>query len=207
MISSDPIKRALSNQYAVYDIEVYPDFILAMFLMVENNSFIQTYYTTLHEISNAVVSLLKNRKLIGYNNRRYDHIIIDAILNKTVEDEYGCYQLSKNIISKNTDYLPCFNTNIIDLMELLVTDNINPTSLKEIGHRLKYPQLRNLPYDFNEILGDEHKKQHVIAYCKHDVYITSLLWCELKRIYDARISLKDFFVRNEMRIPWLMVRV
>ena len=80
--------------------------------------------------------------------------------------------------------------NIIDLLEICPKQA--KCSLKEFGHRLKYPVLQNLPYDPDMSL-DQDEWEEVLEYCQHDVRITRQLWEILKTEQSSREMLLNLF--------------
>jgi len=166
----------------IYDIEVYPNrFCIA--LLIDGKM-------TIIDEEQRIKKLPlddPNYLWIGFNNRRYDHPILQKIQNGGWTTR--AYWLSDQIINKNNECIS-WNTNIVDLLE--ICPKISKCSLKEFGHRLKYPILQNLPYPDDKDLNDEEWKE-VKRYCIHDVKITEMLWEKLKEEYYARQSLKKFF--------------
>jgi len=126
-------------------------------------------------------------KFIGYNNRYYDHPILECV--KFGYSQEDIYKLSVDIIYKK-NRIRSFSKNIIDLFELYPKQG--KVSLKEIGHRFQYKILENLPYDYDSELND-NEWEHVKSYNEHDLNITEMLWDKMKPIYDARQNLKLFF--------------
>ena len=169
----------------IYDIEVYPNRICVTTLKKGK--------IKVTDKSNEILEIpIHSNKynFIGYNNRRYDHYVL-------IEIQKGLrgidiYKLSKDICSNQVNAI-CWNTNVIDLMEICPKGYRNGgCSLKEFGHRLKYPILQNLPYPFDKTLTNK-EWDAVKRYCIHDVKITAKLWENLKEEYNARQSLKLFF--------------
>jgi len=83
--------------------------------------------------------------------------------------------------------------NIIDLYEIYPAQQA--ASLKEFGHRLRYPILRNLPYDFDKVLNDDEWEE-VKKYCVHDVNITKLFWEKLRVEWESRHMVCEMFGIN-----------
>lgn len=166
----------------IYDIEVYPNFFCCTYIMNE-----MMYSATLKNLKDLP---WKNKevKWIGFNNRKYDHpIILEALKGAS---KYELFQMSKRIIYSDENPYICWDKNIIDLLE--ICPKMSKCSLKEMGHRLGYKVLQNLPYDFNKKL-DVYQMKELVKYSFHDVVITSLLWEKLKPEYQARQGLKSYF--------------
>lgn len=99
------------------------------------------------------------------------------------------FKLSKAIIDEVTESFN-FNDTNVDLYEICPKGK--RCSLKEFGHRMKYPVLENLPFDFDKELSDDEWEK-VKAYSIHDVKITHMLWNVLKSEQDARETLKTMY--------------
>jgi hypothetical protein len=125
--------------------------------------------------------------LIGFNNRRYDHPIVEKVIEGY--SVFELYRFSQKIINNEVNAIS-WSERIIDLYE--ICPKISRASLKEFGHRLKYPVLENLPFGFDEELDDAQWAK-VKDYNNHDLRITALLWEHLKKEYDGRQRLKKFF--------------
>ena len=166
----------------IYDIEVYQGRV-GIILNVENKIF---FIDTLEGIRKLPLND-KKYLWIGFNNRRYDHPILDTIAQGASFDD--AFKLSKSIIHGGKDVIS-WNQNIVDLYE--ICPKMARCSLKEIGHRLGYPILQNLPYPFDRKLTDE-EWGNIGAYARHDEMITRYFWSKLKNEYYARQSLKLFF--------------
>lgn len=168
--------------HIIYDIEVYPNrFCIA--LLIDGK-------LTILDTEERIRKLpLDDPKYlwIGFNNRRYDHPILQALQKGGWIKK--AYYLSDQIINKSNECIT-WNTNVVDLLE--ICPKMSKASLKEFGHRMQYPILQNLPYPFDQELNNEEWKI-VKQYCKHDVRITEMLWEELQEEYYARQSLKKFF--------------
>ncbi len=166
-----------------YDLEVYPDRFLMGWLGCDG----VTQYDGVRAVRTKLERCFgSGLKLIGFNNRRYDHPILEHVLRGA--DERGAYELSRNIIAGSNSI--SWNTDIIDLYE--ICPKIARASLKEFGHRMGYPILETLPYPYDEVL-DANQWENVKEYNKHDLFITRMLWLRLKGEYEGRQRLKVFF--------------
>lgn len=166
----------------IYDVEIYPNKLCLSFLKKNK----------MYTIDNF--SYFKNLPLnddkylwVGFNNRRYDHPILEAL--KRGANQKDIFEMSHQTIHQNADNIS-WATNIVDLFE--ICPKISKCSLKEMGHRLKYPTLENLPYPFDQDLT-ESEWSNVKAYNRKDVEITAILWEKLRSEYKARQSLSLFF--------------
>lgn len=168
----------------IYDIEVYPNFFCLS--MKKGDKY---YNVTLDKLK-LLPFKDKYVKWIGFNNRHYDHpIVLEALKGA---DNKTLYEMNRAII-ENELQASVWEKNIIDLYE--ICPKMAKCSLKEMGHRMQYPHLENLPYPFEEDLTLEQQKV-VMEYCVHDVKITALLWEKLQPVYHARQNLKLFFDAN-----------
>ena len=131
-----------------------------------------------------------NYLFIGFNNRRYDHPILEQMAQG--RDASAIYELSQKIVNNEMNVIS-WAKNIVDLYE--ICPKMSQCSLKEFGHRLKYPILQNLPYSYDKVLTEE-EWEVVKQYNVHDINIIKLLWDKLKEEYTARQGLKRFFDIN-----------
>lgn len=140
------------------------------------------------QIRSRIKDKYKMIRWIGFNTRRYDQPILKAILfdNYTVEK---CYELSQKIIGGNNGPY-CTDVNMVDLME--VFNSPSKCSLKEFGHRFKYPVLQNLPYAYDKELL-ESEWEEVKKYSIHDVKITKLFWDKLQPEQKTRELLAQMY--------------
>ena len=170
----------------IYDIEIYYDRFCIAFK--RGNEPVKV----LDDLDKILKIPFENEKyrFIGYNNRRYDQPIIEALLRG--KNKKQLWTLSNQIIQENKNAIS-WNKNIIDLYEICPKFYKNGgATLKEFGHRLDYPVLKNLPFPFDQELTDE-EWQEVKDYCIHDVNITALLWDKLHDEYDTRQELSHLF--------------
>lgn len=167
---------------AILDIEVYPERVMVGILRLDKDEPI--ILDGIEQIrkgfsKNAFTN--PNNLWITFNGMRYDLPIIEYILNGGNDP----YEHSQKIISNLIDR-PSWIKNHVDLYAIM--PKIARCSLKEVGHRLGYPVLENLPYPYDDILTDT-QWDHVISYNLHDLKITKMLWSKLESEYVARTQL------------------
>jgi hypothetical protein len=167
----------------IYDIEVYKNRVCIGLLYDDTIRIVDDISTI-----NTLGIDKPNYLWVGFNNRRYDHPILKAMREKNLNHSQ-IYEMSKRIIS-NEENAIAWNTNIVDLWE--ICPQMARCSLKEMGHRLGYETLQNLPYRFDKELTDR-EWDIVKRYNIHDLRITKKLWDILKSEYEARQTLKLFF--------------
>ena len=167
----------------IYDIEVFPNRI-GVALLVKGKKY---WIDSIERIKRLPLNN-ENYQWIGFNNRFYDHPVLLHVLAGG-----NAYEKSQDIITNQNDD-PCWNTNIIDLLEICPKQA--KCSLKEFGHRMQYPILENLPYPSDKELNDEEWEKVKNYSLKHDLNITNMLWDKLKEEYEARQSLKNYFTIN-----------
>lgn len=163
------------------DVEIFPNFALVGVRDLVSGV-VQQWTTepgiggTLDE-ARAWYQVAKNEALfIGFNSMPYDNVLLRAILVDGVDDVAELFELSKaTIVAKSFQVgratiggeLSC------DLLAIHGGQNARIGSLKEIGVKLDYPHLQELPYPFDAVL--EHDQMvEVAAYNVHDLRITAL---------------------------------
>ena len=168
----------------IYDIEVYPNHTCVNYCDINEPDVIKTIdgIAAIRKIN------LRKYKWIGFNARKYDHVILEKICRGISQQE--TFELSKDIIHDSEEFYFSFAENLIDLYE--ICPKMSRCSLKEFGHRMQYPFLENLPYEYDKVLSDE-EWENVKNYGKHDVRITYMLWEKLKGEQDSREALKMMY--------------
>ena len=172
-------------QYLIIDLEIQPNKVMLGILNAENGK--HTILDGVDEIKKALTPCYNdmNIKWISFNGMKYDLPMLENIL-------YGNqnpYEYSQLLI-KTDSQKPSWIKNSVDLMVMI--PSIQRCSLKELGHRLGYHTLANLPYDYDKRVTDEEWEE-IKAYNLHDLNITKLLWENLKGDYEARLALGESF--------------
>ena len=201
MVTDYKIKNIadFNKKLTVYDIEVYPNYFLVVFL---SEAGIEVF--TAAELG-SLKSFIDDPELvlIGYNNLSYDDIILKAIYKGYYKTAEEIYNLSQEIITRSNDDMfnrlkwrtkqPWYRS--IDLMQLAFKDDDmagGKASLKEIAVRLKCEKIQDLPYDFNKELTED-EMEHVKTYCMNDIQITAELWNRLHKAIELRLQLEQLY--------------
>jgi len=169
-INSDP-------RVQVFDLEVFPNFFYALFYDLDSNEYIEFRIDDLESLKKH---LEKDLTLVGFNSKHYDSVILRCVAEGRVTTCAEIYKLSIDIIGNSlvepiADYKWKINRwNDIDLM------NIHPAyakgwSLKKHQVRLKWSDVRDLPYPFDTPLTNDQQNE-VEIYCKNDVDSTNALY-------------------------------
>jgi len=174
----------MDKKFIMLDVEVYPGRVMVGLLNTKGEHII---LDGIDEIKRKFGPIYKNpnHMWVNFNGFGYDLPLIEAILCGSVDP----YIVSKSIIGSDNRN-PSWAKNSVDLLILL--PKIAKCSLKEIGHRLGYPILENLPYPYDKELTDE-EWEHVKAYNLHDLKITKMLWDKLRPEYEARVALAESY--------------
>ena len=180
----------MSNKIIFLDIEVYPNKFCLGILNSKNE---HIFLDNINKIR-YFLEYNYNRKdvtWVTFNGCNYDLVILEYLLKNNVT-ELGLYKKSKQIIN-NQDFNnkeKSWQTNHLDLIIFMTKANM--CSLKEIGHRLHYPTLENLPYDYDKDVTDQ-EWEHIKSYNKHDLNITKLYYEKCISEYKVRLALKNIY--------------
>jgi hypothetical protein len=178
----------------VYDIEVYPNYFLAVFIGEKN---VPISYT-LNNIQDMIRTLSdKKLYLIGFNNHGYDDIIMKYIFMKNGNVQASDLRdLSTEIIFGDKDqrsqlywdlwwYEPpwSFSMDVFCIPKKEV-------GLKERAARRHWHKIQDLPIDPDRTLTQDEMGQ-IVPYCENDVRITIEEWNDIQRLIDIRKELTD----------------
>lgn len=169
----------------IYDLEVFPNFFSATFKNVDTKE-IEVFY--IHDENTRDLFYLKkfiksNIYLIGYNNDKYDNLLLNKILTSEVTCE-DLFNLSKLIISNRESFF--LNKKIkelysykkpyksLDLMMIHRFDKLM-VGLKQCSVNLKWHKIQDLPkaYDAKVTCGEIY---NILEYNLNDVLITERLF-------------------------------
>ena len=155
-----------------FDIEVYPNYFLALFKNSKGIFYsFEIYNDKIIGNKTKVNTLLHKAMIVGYNSSKYDIPVLKFALDKP--KNIDIFKYSSNIIDKKNSYFTVTPTNSIDLMSLLF--NVNAKSLKLMACSIKYPKIQELPIEVGKIVNDS-EVETLKLYCQNDVNITEALY-------------------------------
>ena len=165
-----------------FDVEVFPNLFVLCYKVAGTDDVIPLINPSPKQIEEFC-----KRKIVGFNNRRYDnHILYGRILGYSEEQ---LFKLSQKIINNepNATFLNAYNLSYTDIYDF--SSAANKQSLKKWEIELGITHLENnLPWDqpVPEELWDQ-----IAEYCCNDVRSTEVVFNHLKGDYLARIILAD----------------
>ena len=159
----------------IFDVEVFPNLFLVNWKVRGSDEIQRMINPTPNEISD-----LAEKKLVGFNNRRYDnHILYGRMLGYSNEQ---LYHLSRKIISNliKEGFKEAYNLSYTDIYDFAAKKQ----SLKrwEIELGIHHKEL-GLPWD--EAVPED-RWEEVAAYCDNDVIATEKVWDHLEADWEAR---------------------
>lgn len=159
----------------IFDVEVFPNLFLVNWKVRGSDEIQRMINPTPNEISD-----LAEKKLVGFNNRRYDnHILYGRMLGYSNEQ---LYHLSRKIISNliREGFKEAYNLSYTDIYDFAAKKQ----SLKrwEIELGIHHKEL-GLPWD--EPVSEDQWEE-VAAYCDNDVIATEKVWDHLEADWEAR---------------------
>lgn len=159
----------------IFDVEVFPNLFLVNWKVQGSDEIQRMINPTPNEISD-----LAEKKLVGFNNRRYDnHILYGRMLGYSNEQ---LYHLSRKIISNliKEGFKEAYNLSYTDIYDFAAKKQ----SLKrwEIELGIHHKEL-GLPWDEPV---PEDRWEEVAAYCDNDVIATEKVWDHLEADWEAR---------------------
>lgn len=165
-----------------FDVEVFPNLFILCYKIAGVDEVIKLINPSPKQIEEFC-----KRKIVGFNNRRYDnHILYGRILGYSEEQ---LFKLSQKIINNepNSTFLNAYNLSYTDIYDF--SSAANKQGLKKWEIELGINHLENsLKWDqpVPEELWDQ-----VAEYCCNDVRSTEVVFNHLKGDYLARIILAD----------------
>lgn len=159
----------------IFDVEVFPNLFLVNWKVRGSDEIQRMINPTPNEISD-----LAEKKLVGFNNRRYDnHILYGRMLGYSNEQ---LYHLSRKIITNliREGFKEAYNLSYTDIYDFAAKKQ----SLKrwEIELGIHHKEL-GLPWDEPV---PEDRWEEVAAYCDNDVIATEKVWDHLEADWEAR---------------------
>lgn len=184
----------------VYDIETYPNCFLVVFKKLQDDR--NGRYASFNERELAALRefvLQKGLTLVGYNNFKFDDVIIKSLLDGAVNNANEIYNLAERLINREVFndkilYTLTYQTapwRCIDLFQILGGPRI-AGSLKSHEVRLGMPDVQDLPFEPGTDLSPTQLKE-LIAYCQHDVNATEALFHDVQDLIEVRIRVNDCF--------------
>ena len=165
-----------------YDVEVFPNLFILCWKVDGEDGVV----SMINPDSKYVEDFCK-KKLVGFNNRRYDnHILYARILGYSEEQ---LFKLSQKIINNepNSTFLNAYNLSYTDIYDF--SSAANKQSLKKWEIQLGIHHLElGLPWDEPV---DPAMWEKVAEYCKNDVISTEAVFHHLKSDFIARQILAD----------------
>ena len=159
----------------IFDVEVFPNLFLVNWKVRGSDEIQRMINPTPNEISD-----LAEKKLVGFNNRRYDnHILYGRMLGYSNKQ---LYHLSRKIISNliKEGFKEAYTLSYTDIYDFAAKKQ----SLKrwEIELGIHHKEL-GLPWD-EPVPKD--RWEEVAAYCDNDVIATEKVWDHLEADWEAR---------------------
>ena len=159
----------------IFDVEVFPNLFLVNWKVRGSDEIQRMINPTPNEISD-----LAEKRLVGFNNRRYDnHILYGRILGYSNEQ---LFHLSRKIINNliREGFKEAYNLSYTDIYDFAAKKQ----SLKrwEIDLGIHHKEL-GLPWDEPV---PEDRWEEVAAYCDNDVIATEKVWDHLEADWEAR---------------------
>lgn len=168
----------------IVDIEVYPNFFVAVFKSVLTGKTKELYLDDVDEIK----EMLLKYTMVGFNSNDYDLPILWRIADGKVTTHEEVKALNDKIIENGMKYwqhtpqIPLHKFSTIDLSEVAPGVMI---SLKLYGARMHSQRMQDLPREPNTVLTDEEKVL-ITKYCHNDVAVTEQLYHKLQKQLDLR---------------------
>lgn len=162
----------MEKEILFYDIEVFQEDTIIVFMKEDGTE------KVMHNDFASLEDLVKNHKLIGFNNKNFDNYILSAILKNGTQAEIK--YVNDLIIKGNKDICK----NILEPLDSLDTmQELKNISLKEyMGNIGVDIEETPIPFTINRPLNKKEAEE-VIKYCRHDVLATKKLYKERKESY------------------------
>ena len=175
-----PNDNIVSDDIVFYDVEVYPN----LFVICWKHQGSDTVFSAINPTPQEVEELMSKR-LVGFNNRRYDnHILYGRYMGF---DNGDLYRLSQSIINDSRDamFREAYNLSYADIYDFASIK----MSLKkwEIELGISHMEM-DIPWDEPV---PEHMIDKVVEYCKNDVVATEAVFNARSGDFTARQILAD----------------
>ena len=186
-IDKSTIKSVENNELVFFDIEVFPNLLLVNF---KEDGPDKPMGRLINPTPKEIEPLF-DRKLVGYNNRRYDnHILYGRWLGKNNKQ---IYEMSKAIITGNREeqraamYGEAYNLSYTDVYDFASAGNKMSLKKAEIEMGIHHQELG---MDWDKPVPEEDWIK-VSEYCDNDVVATEARFHWLKGDWTARQILAD----------------
>lgn len=193
-----------NNKVWIYDIEIYPNFFCVDFFNgVSHEQFeISSRKNQIEEIVNFIK---KKITVVGYNNQRFDDLVIFYILNnKDMLIKYPAESIANKLFEiggRTIDYYQkhskdetikelAYWKKPFDSVDLMRTAALQK-GLKLVGVSLKWNNIQDLPFPWDEPLDSDSKIDIVMEYNKNDTDMTYALAMKLKPQLLLRVALSE----------------
>lgn len=164
--------------FTVYDIEVYPNDWMIVFLNTDTGEI-----ERIHNDKERLTTALSSKKiLVGYNNYRYDDLILAGLLS-----DVGPYELTKKIFDGQRISLR-LNLITLDVMQEVKQG----LSLKEAQANMGL-DIVETPVDFEKKILTAEEVEQVFIYCKNDVKSTAELFKKREAYFSSKFDLVQTF--------------
>lgn len=174
----------------VYDLEVYSNFFLGVFVNMDDDKDIKVFrvYKYTNELASMLGLVSSGIYLFGYNNDNFDNLLISYIMSKITrfrnnrEVTEGIKKTSDMLIESQDNF---YNPDVqalrwmtkpygsVDVMKVLALDKIKK-SLKATAINVKFPKIQDLPFEPSYEVQDDDVDV-IINYCINDVMATKAI--------------------------------
>lgn len=207
----------------IYDIEVFPNFFsitaknkmtgkIVQLVLWEDDDGNNLYHIPKQRELQKIYTFFTSgsKTFVGYNNFKYDDVIIAFLLNLIEDNEVINCQILKEesdriirgqrlpfdhpdkVLIWELPYIKSFPNNNLDGLEILRKGYITSGSLKMVGIKLQHDKVQETFYDFNSNLYTTEEIENTLHYNLNDVEIT-------EKLFDAildRIELREDLVKD-----------
>ena len=187
----------------IYDIEVYRNCFVAVFLnhhTGDEHTF--SIYDTIDQRQELITFMKQNAWFVGYNNIKYDGVILQHIISRPDIPLDELKELSDNLINGTASFP---NDGIgfkqIDLLKLWHFDNnARATSLKWLEFFLRERYIKDLPYDHKSTIRSATAHEKIVKYCRMDVDVTNKFYKLSRKKLMNRIQVSKEFGFDAMNM-------
>lgn len=226
-----------------YDVEIFPNFfsvtlknkmtgkIKQFVLWEKDNGDSRFPYDSREEVAEIVNFFQDENKIFcGYNNLKYDNLMI-AYLIYLYKEEYSSFcnllkeesdriikgqnlpfDHSEKVLIWNLPYIKYWVAISLDPLEILRKGYTTPGSLKMVGIKLKHEKVQETFYDFNSDLKNLTQIHDTLNYNLNDVEITEKTFddivdqVELREELVENYSIKSLLTASDSKIAKTLFR-